>query len=506
MKRVGRGTRSTALLASAGAALLLAAGPSEAADRPAFLKPCRLPGVEHEALCATVRRPLDPGSPAGTQVDVHVAVLPALARRRLPDPVFVFAGGPGQSAIDLAGPMARLLSRTLNRRDVVLVDQRGTGRSAPLHCEAPAPGAPLADVLEPQRQAERLLRCREALQRLPHGDLRQFTTSIAVQDVEAVRQALGVGTVNLLAASYGTRAALEFMRQFPGSVRRAVLDGVAPPDMALPASASADSQAALDAVLAQCEADPGCRARHPALGARWRDWLATLPREVVVAHPATGRPETLRLTRESVLSLARMPLYAPALAAALPEALAEAVDGRVAPLAALASSLGGTSPRRGVPTLAEGMHFSVVCSEDMPLLETSPPSAAASNPAGADFGDAPAGIYRRACAGWPRGAVPAGFRTVSATKAPVLLLSGGRDPATPPRHAARVAEALGPQARHVVAPHAGHGLLAVPCTRDLLQRFLDDPGEAPQASLDAACLQAVPSPRPFLAPRAGDAR
>jgi hypothetical protein len=153
LKRVSRGLRSAVLVASAGAALLLAAGPSAAADRPAFLKPCRLPGVEHEALCGSVRRPLDPGSPAGTQIDVHVAVLPALARRRLPDPVFVFAGGPGQSAVDLAGPMARLLSRTLNRRDVVLVDQRGTGRSAPLHCAAPAPGAPLAEVLEPQRQA-----------------------------------------------------------------------------------------------------------------------------------------------------------------------------------------------------------------------------------------------------------------------------------------------------------------------------------------------------------------
>jgi pimeloyl-ACP methyl ester carboxylesterase len=504
LKRVSRGLRSAVLVASAGAALLLAAGPSAAADRPAFLKPCRLPGVEHEALCGSVRRPLDPGSPAGTQIDVHVAVLPALARRRLPDPVFVFAGGPGQSAIDLAGPMARLLSRTLNRRDVVLVDQRGTGRSAPLHCAAPAPGAPLAEVLEPQRQAERLQRCREALQRLPHGDLRQFTTSIAVQDVEAVRQALGVGPVNLLAASYGTRAALEFMRQFPGSVRRAVLDGVAPPDMALPASASADSQAALDAVLAQCEADPGCRARHPALGARWRDWLATLPREVSLAHPATGRPETLRLSREAVLSLARMPLYAPALTAALPDALAEALEGHVAPLAALASSLGGTSPRRGVPALAEGMHFSVVCSEDMPLLEAA--SEAASPPVGADFGDAPAGVYRRACADWPRGIVPQGFRTVGAARAPVLLLSGGRDPATPPRHAARVAEALGPQARHVVAPNAGHGLLAIPCTRDLLQRFLDDSGESPQASLDAACLQAVPAPRPFLAPRAVEAR
>ncbi|MFY9512582.1 MAG: alpha/beta hydrolase, partial [Rubrivivax sp.] len=110
--------------------------PALAAEPPPGLQACRLAGVEHAAWCGSLQRPLDPGQPAGTQVDIHFAVLPAVARNKKPDPVFFLAGGPGQSAMDLAGQVSRLLARFSNRRDVVLVDQRGTGRSAPLRFDA----------------------------------------------------------------------------------------------------------------------------------------------------------------------------------------------------------------------------------------------------------------------------------------------------------------------------------------------------------------------------------
>lgn len=487
-------------LASAGFAVWLGVGPGLAARAAApapvlALEPCRLKGVEHDALCGTLRRPLDPARADGPQIDIHVAVLPAIARNKRPDPLLFFAGGPGQSAIGLAGPVSRLYARFLNRRDLILIDQRGTGRSAPLACETESPTRPLADSIDPARQAKLLAQCRDGLQKLPYGDLRQFTTTIAVADAEAARQALGVAQFNLVGGSYGTRAALEYMRQFPRSVRRAVLDGVAPPDMALPGSFSPDAQRAFDALLADCEADAGCQARYPHLRAQWKLVLGALPREVTVPHPVTGREERVTLTRDIVLGLVRLPLYAPTLAAALPLAISEASVGRYGAIVGLATAVGGG---KGLE-LAMGMHFSVVCSEDMPRL------AQRGEQPGADFGEAMLAQYREACELWPRARVPAAFYTLPPAPAPTLLLSGGDDPVTPPRHAERVAQALGPKARHVVVPHAGHGTVAVGCMRDVVFRFIDNEDEgAALAALpaDAQCAAQLPRPPAFALPMA----
>lgn len=473
----------------------LLAGAAAAREAPAAglrLEPCRLQGVENGALCGRLMRPLDPARPQGTQFELHLAVLPAVARNKKPDPVFFFAGGPGQSAIALAGSISQLLARTQNRRDVVLIDQRGTGLSAPLVCPEPAPTTPLAEATDPARQAQMLKACALALQKLPHGDLRLFTTVLASQDAEAVRQALGAAQVNLVGGSYGTRAALDYLRQFPQAVRRVVLDGVAPPDMVLPASFSPDSQAALDRLLADCEADAACSTRYPRLRAALTQLLGSLPQEVTVIHPVTARPERLRLQRDMVLSLLRAPLYVPALASALPLAISEAAAGRFEPLLGVGLGMGG---RRGMQ-LAAGMHYSVVCAEDLPRL------AGSSEAAGADFGDQFARVYRQVCADWPRGPVPAAFYTLPPSPAPTLVLSGGLDPATPPRHGQRVARALGPLARHVVVPQAGHGVMGLDCMRDVLYRFIDATDAAAAQQVDAGCAQTLPRPGAFMLPAA----
>ena len=252
----------------------------------AVLEPCRLIGVEHGALCGHLTRPLDPAQPTGRAIELHFAVLPALARNKKQDPIFFFAGGPGQSAIDLAGPLAQRLARFSNRRDIVLIDQRGTGRSAPLKCDEERATRPLSEMLDTELQIAQLRACRQTLAALPYGDLRQYTTTVAMQDAEAVRQSLGAERINLVGASYGTRAVLEYMRQYPQRVRRAVIDGVAPPDMVLPASFAPDSQAAFDAMLSACENDAACAARYPALRKQWARLLASLPQEVMLIHPA----------------------------------------------------------------------------------------------------------------------------------------------------------------------------------------------------------------------------
>ena len=226
------------------AVALLVLGTSAACAAEA-VTPCRIAGIRNDVQCGVVSRALDPANPAGVKIDVHYVVVPAMARRKSADPVFMLAGGPGQSAIALAPAVLPLFTRLNNRRDIVFVDQRGTGRSAPLDCDDPR-HLRLAEQADPQRQIARLAQCRDALQKLPYGDLRMFTTPIAMQDLDAVRAALGVERINLVGGSYGTRAALDYQRQFPQRVRRSVIDGVAPPDMGLTTSHSSDAQAVLD--------------------------------------------------------------------------------------------------------------------------------------------------------------------------------------------------------------------------------------------------------------------
>ena len=481
-----------------------AAGAANAGTAPdTALRPCRLHDLPHTAWCGSLQRALDPARPQGVQIEVHYAVLPALARHKAVDPVFFFAGGPGQSAINLAGALAGRYARLGQRRDLVFVDLRGTGRSAPLRCADDDDRAvlqPLAERADETLRRQRLQACRLALQALPYGDLRFFTTSLAVADVDAVRQALGVGRLNAIGGSYGTRAVLELMRQFPATVRRAVLDGVAPPDMRLPDAAARDNQAALDGLLAACNAEPACARAHPALRAQTLTVLQNLPLQVLLPHPLTGRPEPVRLQRETVLGMLRAPLYAPALAAGLPAAVAEAAAGRWAPLAALASAVGGAGGG-----LATGLHFSVVCAED--LGPNAPPADPADGAAALDsenvFGASFAQLYRQVCADWQRGAVAPAFYNMPPATAPVWLLSGGLDPVTPPRHGQRAALALGARARHSVVDNAGHGVTGLGCVRDAVARFIstdDDQASLGVAATGADCAATVPRARVFVPP------
>ena len=458
-------------------------------------EPCRLPGWAHEVRCGVVRQPLDPARPGGPQLDIHFVVVPALARRRLPDPVFLLAGGPGQSAIALAPAVLPLFTRLNNRRDLVFVDQRGTGRSTALECEDDR-HAPLSKPVDSEARLAQLQSCLTRLSSTAPltsaDDLKFFTTPIATQDLDAVRARLGAERINLVGASYGTRAALDYARQFPQRLRRSVLDGVAPPDMVLPASGGTDSQSAFDAMLADCERSPACRRSHPTLRADWVGLLASLPKEVSAAHPLTGRRETFTLDRDRLLGAVRGPLYAPVLAAGLPQAIGAAAHGRYEGLLGLSAALSG---RRG-GNVAMGMHFSVLCAEDGPLLPADDPDVGMASTT-APFADHAARLYRRACAFWPRGAVPGDFYRIPTASTAALLLSGGLDPATPPRHGERVARALGPKALHVVAPNAGHGLMGTGCVRDLMFRFIDAEDDAAARALDASCVTGIPRPPAF---------
>lgn len=486
--------RACALAAALSVAFVLAALPAHAA---APLKPCRIDGIPNELQCGSLQRPLDPARPDGVKIDIHYLVVPALARNKQPDPVLLLAGGPGQSAIKIASRVLPRLSRLNNRRDLVFIDQRGTGRSAPLDCPDDSK-LPITEQLDSAAQARRIDTCRATLEKLPYGDLRFFTTTLAMQDMDAVRERLSVPQWNVIGASYGTRAAVEYLRLFPSKVRRSVIDGVAPPDMILPASFSTDGQAALDKLI-----DASAKT-YPTLRADWQKLLASLPRQVTVQQPLTGVPEHFTVDRELLLRAVRLPLYQPALAAALPAAIqAAANDGNFAGLFGLSTAFGSNPAMR----LAMGMHFSVVCAEDAPRIGES------KDVPGADFRTGDADMYTRVCKAWPRGDVAAEFYKMPPAPSPVLVLSGGADPATPPRHGEHVAKALGDghpeRVQHVVVPEAGHGVMPVGCMRDIVFRFIDAKTDAAALPQDATCATRIPRPvtfQPVQSTQAGAAK
>lgn len=463
--------------------------PLAARAQSAALEPCRLQGIEREVRCGRVEVAEDPDAPAGRRIAIHFAVVPALARNKAPDPVFVLAGGPGQAASRVAAQVQPVFAPLNARRDIVYVDQRGTGKSNPLACPPPGRTPTLAETVDQLRAAERLADCLRKLD----ADPRQYATWIAVRDLDAVRAALGAERINLWGGSYGTRAALEYLRQFPQRVRAVVLDGVAPADMALPASFAVDAEAALRRLLAHCTRDADCGARYPRLAADIDGLLARVASglQIAVAHPLTGRTESLRLDRAAVAGLLRAPLYAPPLAAVLPHALAEAARGEFAPLVAVSTSLAA----RVAENFAEVMHFAVICAEDLPRID----AAALARARATRFGTTFVELYRNACRDVPVRAVPAAFYEIPAADVPVLILSGGADPATPPRHGQAVARRL-PRALHLVAPNLGHGVSAQGCAPELIARFVRQAGFD---GIDGGCLERLPAPL-FFRPPADD--
>jgi pimeloyl-ACP methyl ester carboxylesterase len=455
------------------------------------LAACRLKGIEREVKCGTLEVPENPDAPDGRRIPIRFAVVPALAKNKAPDPLFVFAGGPGQSALKAAGTIQPVFAQLNARRDIVYVDQRGTGASNGLFCATPPSTAPLAEQLDHSAAALRVEQCVRRIGSEGRADLRQYATWIAVRDVDAVRAALGDAQINLWGGSYGTRAALEYLRQFPQRVRSAVLDGVAPPDMALPASLSVDADAMLRDLAQRCAADAGCQSRYPDFAGKVDQLLARADRTAPPApalHPITGARELVTVDHRVLAAALRVPLYAPQLSALLPHAVAAAARGDYSPLLALAGAPGSDVADH----FAEAMHFAVVCAEDMPRMDAAARAAARAT----RFGLAFAQIYDEVCRRVDVRAVPAAFYGIASADVPVLILSGGADPATPPRHGEAVAKRL-KRALHLVAPHLGHGVSAQGCAPELITKFVRQAGFG---GIDGACLEKLPAPPFFQMP------
>ncbi|MBN2004192.1 MAG: alpha/beta hydrolase [Anaerolineae bacterium] len=431
-----------------------------------------------EARCGTLNVPEDPANPAGRQITLAVAVIPAVSRNPQPDPLFLIAGGPGQSAIAAYPAMVNGAFYDINQdRDLVLLDQRGTGQSNPMECVLPEDEE---DIPE-----EKIIALYQACAQSLNADPRLYTTEIAVGDLDKVREALGYDQINLYGASYGTRMALAYLRRHPDRVRAVILDAVVSPDFYIFANAAADGAQALDKMFARCAADAACSETFPDLKTEFAALLAQLeqaPVDLKIPDPVSGEPVSFQMTRSRFTNMIFNLLYTPELAALLPLNIHAAYrDGNFAPLIAQATAGGGAG-------LYWGMFYAILCTEDIPQI--TPEQAAR----GAEtyFGDM-FDMANQVCEAWPRGEYPADQNTPLASDTPVLLLSGEADPITPPQYAETVAQTL-PNSLHLIAPELGHGIAMRGCVPRLLTDFIET---ASVANLDTACVQDI-TPPPFF--------
>jgi pimeloyl-ACP methyl ester carboxylesterase len=488
------GTRRIALLtgiaaASALAAVVVPGATTRQHSAPRLtLTACTLPGIDSasaNAQCGTLTVPENRATSRGRTIGLRVVVLPATGPDRAPDPVFFIAGGPGSSIVAEAGFLARHPSGLRERRDLVLVDQRGTGGSAALDCPFYGPPGSLQSFLGEFMPLDAVRRCREMFAK--ERDLTQYTTTVAARDLDDVRAALGAERINLSGGSYGTRASQEYMRRFPNRVRSATLFGLVPPSLHMPQNFARDAQRSLDAVIAECAADAPCKTAFPNLpddARRAFDRLRQSPASVTVPHPRTGQPTAVTLTYNMMAETLRYMLYQSTGAALVPAVLHQGASGDFTWIARRALRERGAMTGNGN---FDGVYLAITCMEDVPFTDSTREAADAK---GTFLGEYRMWQQRAACNAWGQTPVPQEFHTPLRSTVPVLLVTGANDPVTPPRHAAEVARTL-PNALNVVVPFGGHslaGLEGIECIHRL-QRETIERGSV--AGLDTSCVSRI---------------
>lgn len=474
---MNRITRILLLASAAVYALPLLAGD----DTPALeLRPCA--NAELATFrCGTLQVPENREVPGGRLIALNVLVMPARDGASRQAPLFSLDGGPGMAATDGVGFFATEGRVHWQDRDVVLVDQRGTGRSAPLRC----PALEARHRLQRMYSLDEVRACRDAL--APEHDLTQYTTIAAARDLEAVRDSLGYDTIDLMGLSYGTRLAQTYARLYPQRVRGMVLLGTVPMDRRLPLDHAANGQAVLDAVFAGCDADAACHAAYPELRQEWAGILAQLERSPMqVSFVRDGRAERIEISRGPFGEAFRSLLLATPGQRNVPYLIHQMASGNFQPfLEPLLAT--------GAPGIAEGLYLSVTCGEDTGRIESSEIAASAE---GTFLGRYRVDEQVAACREWPSSRLPTEQFGAVRLDVPVLLLAGTMDYVTPLAWAEGVAGAL-PNSRVVPIPHLGHfpfGLSAMDCYDKLITEFFQA-GDA--TSLDVACVGQM-APPPFV--------
>ena len=411
--------------------------------------PCPAEGFGPGVECRVLLVAENPAEPEARKIPIRYAYLKATGPSPRPEAVFLFSGGPGAGSTEMVGLATGLLAPIREIRDIVLVDQRGSGGSNPLMCPAELqkyPARAFGTLFPPTAIKD----CQAKLPRV--ADLTRYTTDYAIGDIDQVRQALGYPQVILWGGSFGTRIAQAYARRFPERTKALILDGVVPFDFSLPLSYAATLQESIDRLMATCRARAGCRDSFPDLQTQWTSLVAKVrqkPVEVTVT-PRSGPPVKVGMTLGDFGYAVRGVLYRVDLSRQLPARIAEAAKtGNLDWFAGRYYSRAADFEA----DFADGLHLGAVCNEELVWIKDADVGPATAN---SFIGTYLLDEYRLACRGWPRVQVAADFQRPLTAPIPTLLVSGLYDPVTPPRIADRVARHL-PKVRHIVDSSGHHG-------------------------------------------------
>lgn len=442
---------------------------------------CQLPqkhsGATTNAFCAPFSVAENPDDPGGRKLALRLALIKSEAVAADSDIVVYLAGGPGQSAVDTYPQMAGALSPLRKHHHILLLDQRGTGKSHSLTCKSDDDDSS-ADRVDLDKLRAHVSACLTQVQK--SADPRFYTTTNATHDLEAVRLALGAPQFDLVGVSYGTRMAQQYAMHYPKSVRSIVLDSVAPNELVLGEDFAANLDDALKAQFDDCKKTPACAKAFGdpyASLIKLRDQLRAQPLNYTFPDPVTFETRHKHLNSYTLAGLVRMFAYSPETAALLPLSIAQGLKGDFTPLAGQVQILSGD-----LADLQEnGMQMSVICSEDADLLKPRPQDA------DTILGTTMIDALKTECEIWPHGTRPKDFHEPFATATPVLILEGELDPVTPPRYGKQVLKRLS-NARLLIAKGQGHNVIGRGCIPKLVGKFVD---ELKPKTLDAKCVDAL---------------
>ncbi|HEY0546397.1 MAG TPA: alpha/beta hydrolase [Pyrinomonadaceae bacterium] len=448
------------------------------------LEPCKLPKLIEDARCARYEVYEDRAAGRGRKISLNILILPATGAKPAADPVFFLAGGPGQGAVSVVNSAGDFLPEIRREREIIFIDQRGTGASNLLDCKLRDKNDMRSYFGNPYNP-EAVRACRAELEK--NANLTLYTTPIAMDDLDEVRDAMGYERINLYGGSYGTNAALVYLRQHGERVRSVVLKGVAPTDYKLPLYFAKGTQHALDRLMDDCAADAVCYKTFPKLKEEFVAVLSRLdktPASFEAVNPLTGQTQQLTMSRASFADNLRVMLYVPDLTSLLPLIIHSAYENDYTPFATYAFLV----VRQIDMQIARGMQLSVLCSEHIPFITDADISRETK---GTYYGEAHIQDYRNACALWPSVKAPDSFREPVKSNVPVLMVSGDVDPVTPPAYGAAAARTL-PNSRQIIIRNGTH-LTASDCIDNLVAEFIS---KGTAAGLDPSCADAIKRP-PF---------
>ena len=444
------------------------------------LSACEAVAGREKAMCGSYEVFEDRAARSGRKIKLNLMVLPAAADKPEPDPVFLIDGGPGGSAVQDYRGFGQVFRQ---KRDVILIDQRGAGSSNRLVCDLDEGVSAAFSRLLP---LDKLRHCRDELEKT--SDLRMYTTSIAMDDLDEVRAALGYSQINVWGGSYGTTAALDYLRRHPDHVRTVTVEGVVPPSFRVPLPFPRTVQKSIEGVFERCAADDKCHAAYPHLQDEFEAVLERLGKTPVTfkfaSPPSLKQPVEVTLTRDMFGDFLRRILYTLPGISLMPPAIHSAYNGDFTLYARMCYEF-SISSQNDIPF---GMYLSILCNESFPFI---PDDEVARISKGSYIGDFRIRAQREMCVGWPNANVPKSFIEPVRSDKPMLLLSGELDPAAQPEYAAEATKYLS-HSKHIIARNGSHGQMGR-CTINLTVKFIDT---GLTEGLDASCVDQIPLP-PF---------